>query len=126
MLYPSLLHPRPLSLWQSTADAYHHRRCSQFCLSLCGVLGSWCAQGLLEPSERLWQEWGLILNMNSPSYHLAGASLPSDMGYLLTAVPVPTILLGFFKKLTGVLQESKTGYLPCLCCYFYLRGHVGV
>ena len=31
-----------------------------------------------------------------PSYHLAGASpLPLDMGYLLTAVPAPTILLGF-------------------------------
>ena len=31
-----------------------------------------------------------------PSYHLAGTSpLPLDMGYLLTAVPAPTILLGF-------------------------------
>ena len=26
-----------------------------FCLSLCGVSGSWCSQGLFEPSERLWQ-----------------------------------------------------------------------
>ena len=33
-----------------------------FCLSLWGVSGSWCAQGLLEPSERLWRVWGLILN----------------------------------------------------------------
>ena len=37
-----------------------------FCLSLCGVPGSWCAQGLFEPSERLWQEWGLMLNTNLP------------------------------------------------------------
>ena len=28
---------------------------TQFCLSLCGVSGSWSAQGMLEPSERLWQ-----------------------------------------------------------------------
>ena len=30
------------------------------------VSGSWCAQGLFEPSEYLWQEWGLILNTISP------------------------------------------------------------
>ena len=65
-------------------------------LSICGVSGSWCTQGLFEPSEHLWQEWGLILSMNPPSYHLAGASpLPLDVGYLLTASPAPTILLGF-------------------------------
>ena len=36
---------------------------TQFCLSLCGVSGSWCTQGLFEPSEHLWQVWGLILNV---------------------------------------------------------------
>ena len=45
----------------STGDAQ-----TQFCLSLCGVAGSWCTQGLFEPSEHLWQKWGLILNINSP------------------------------------------------------------
>ena len=35
-------------------------------ICLCGVPGSWGAQGLFEPSECLWQEWSLILNMNSP------------------------------------------------------------
>ena len=39
---------------------------TQFCLSLCEVSGSWCTQGLFEPSECLWQVWGLILNMISP------------------------------------------------------------
>ena len=39
---------------------------TQFCLSLCGVSGLWCAQGLFEPSEHLWWIWGLILNMISP------------------------------------------------------------
>ena len=36
---------------------------TQFCLGLCGVSGSWCTQGLFEPSEHLWRVWGLILNM---------------------------------------------------------------
>ena len=30
---PSLLHPEPLSLWQSTADPYFHRRHSNTVLS---------------------------------------------------------------------------------------------
>ena len=47
---------------------------TQFCLSLCGVSGSWCTQGLFEPSECLWQVWGLILNMISPL-------LPSCWGF---------------------------------------------
>ena len=29
---------------------------TQFCLSLCVVSGSWCAQGLFEPSELFWQD----------------------------------------------------------------------
>ena len=50
--YSSLLHPEPLSLWQSTADVYLHRRCSNtVCLSLCGAPGSWRAQGLFESSD---------------------------------------------------------------------------
>ena len=32
-----------------------------FWLSLFGVSGSWCIQGLFEPSEHLWRVWGLIL-----------------------------------------------------------------
>ena len=52
---------RALLTHTSTGDAQ-----TQFCLRLCGVPGSWCAQGLFEPSECLWQEWGLIRNMNLP------------------------------------------------------------
>ena len=51
----------PLLTRTSTGDSQ-----TQFCLSLCGVPGSWCTQGLFEPSESLWQKWGLILNTNSP------------------------------------------------------------
>ena len=81
---------------------------AQFCLSLCGVSGSWCAKGLFEPSEHLWQVWDLILNVIlhplqscwgfsfapgcgiSPHSHsstccLTGVSLTLDVGYLLMA-----------------------------------------
>ena len=47
---------------------------TQFRLSLCGVSGSWCTQGLFEPFEHLWRVWGLILNMISPL-------LPSCWGF---------------------------------------------
>ena len=39
----------PLLTQTSTGDAQ-----TQFCLGLCGVSGSWCAQGLFESSEGLW------------------------------------------------------------------------
>ena len=51
----------PLLTRTSTGDSQ-----TQFCLSLCGVPGFWYAQGLFEPSEHLWREWGLILDENSP------------------------------------------------------------
>ena len=108
MPYPSLLHPEPcpcdraLPTHTSTGDTQ-----TQFCLSLCGVLGP---QDLFEPSEHLWQEWGLILNANSPlllscwgfsfalghevsphsrsiDYRLTGVSLTLDVGNLHTAGP---------------------------------------
>ena len=64
---------RPLPTRTSTRDAQ-----TQFCLCLCVVPGSWCAQGLFEPSEHLWWEWGLILNENSPF-------LPSCWGFFALA-----------------------------------------
>ena len=39
---------------------------TQFCLSLCGVSGSWYTQGMFEASECLWQIRGLILNVILP------------------------------------------------------------
>ena len=60
---------RPLPTYSSPADVQ-----TQFCLSLCGVPGSWSPQGLFEPSEHLWQEQDLILNTNSPL-------LPSCWGF---------------------------------------------
>ena len=99
----------PLLTVTSTGDAQ-----TQFCLSLCGVPGSWCSQGLFEPSKHLWWEWGLILNVILPllpscqgfsfahghgvapnscssAYHLTGVSLTLDVGHLswLLAAPAP-------------------------------------
>ena len=51
----------PLLIRTSSGDAQ-----TQFCLSLCVVSGSWCTQGLFEPSEHLWCVWGLILNRILP------------------------------------------------------------
>ena len=60
---------RPLLACTSTGDIP-----TQFCLSLCGISGSWCSQDLFEPSEHLCHVWGLILNVFLPL-------LPSCWGY---------------------------------------------
>ena len=52
---------RPLLTHTSTGDTQ-----TQYCLCLHGVFGSWCTQGLFEPSECLWRIWDLILNSISP------------------------------------------------------------
>ena len=59
----------PLLTQTSTGDTQR-----QFWLSLCGVSGSWCTQGLFALSKGLWWGRGLVLNMILPSYHLAEAS----------------------------------------------------
>ena len=75
----------PLLTRTSTGDTQ-----TQFCLSLCGVSGSWCAQGLFEPSERLWLVWGLILNVILPLLLSCwGFSFALGHGYLLKVTPAP-------------------------------------
>ena len=66
MPYPGLLHlePLPLSSPLLTGTSSGDTQ-TQFCLNLCGVSGSWCVQGMFEPSEHVWQVWGLILNVIS-------------------------------------------------------------
>ena len=51
---PKSLHPEPQPLWQSTADLYLLRRHSNSSVSVSGVPGSWCTQGLSEHTEHLW------------------------------------------------------------------------
>ena len=70
----------PVLIHTSTGDTQ-----TQFWLSLCGISGSWCTQYLFEPSEGLWEEWGLIPNANSPLLPSCGTSpLLLDVGYLLS------------------------------------------
>ena len=63
MQYPALLHLEPLAhsrpLLTCTFSGDIH---TQFCLSVCVISESWCAQHMFEPSEHLWWVWGLILN----------------------------------------------------------------
>ena len=96
---------RPLLTGTSSRDTQ-----TQFCLSVCGIPGSWCVD-FFALSEHLCQEWGLILNANSPllpsclgfsfvlgsefsphghssAYRLTGVSLTLDVGFLFTAAPV--------------------------------------
>ena len=94
----------PLVTHTSTKNAQ-----TQFCLSLCGVPGSWCAQGLFEPSECLAGMgfdskgeftpptvllglllWPLRVSPHSCSntYRLTGVSLTLDVGYHLSASPL--------------------------------------
>ena len=62
---PTGCHCRPTHL----PEASGHSQAS-LAQSLMGSLllspGSWCSQGLYEPSEHLWRLWGLILNVISP------------------------------------------------------------
>ena len=68
----------PLLTRTSTGDTQ-----TQFCLSVCGVSGSSCMQGLFGPSECLWPIWGLILNSISPLLTSCwGFSFPLDVGHL--------------------------------------------
>ena len=75
MPYTGLLRPEPLPcgspvlICTSSGDTQ-----TQFCLSLCGISGSWCVQIMFEPSEHLWQVWCLILNTILPL-------LPSFWGF---------------------------------------------
>ena len=79
---------------------------TQFWLSLCGIPGSWCAQGLFEPSECLWCVWGLILNVILPLLPSCwGFSFALQCGYLLlvgsnilllTVVQQRVVILEFF------------------------------
>ena len=94
---PSSAAPRAPALAAVHCNLYHAGDSqTQFWLSLCGVSRSWCTQGLFEPSEHLWQVWGLILNAIShllPSYW--GSPLPLDMGYLFLVgsnIPLLTIV----------------------------------
>ena len=74
---------RPLLTHTSTGDTQ-----TQFCISLCGVSGSWCAQGMFELSEHHWRVWGLILNVISSILSFCwGFSFAPGYAYLVKVTP---------------------------------------
>ena len=134
MTYPSVLHPEPLALQQTTADLYLHRR-----RSVLSLWGPWVLvlTSLFEPSEHIWWEWGLILNMNSsllPScwgfsfalghgvsphsgssiYCLTGVSLTLDVGYLLSATPALCSQCSLLSFSSSGPSDSPPPPAPCL------------
>ena len=89
---------RPLLTCTFIGDAQ-----TQFCLSLCGVSGSWCAQGLFEPSVRLWWVRSLILNVILPL-------LPPCWGF--------SFVLGCGVSFFGGIQHSSVNDYSAASCSF--------
>ena len=88
----------PLLMCTSTGDTQ-----TQFCLSLCWVSGSWCAQDLFEPSELLWQVRGLFLNVIWPL-------IPSSWGF--------SFALGCGVSLFGGIQHPPVNGCSAVSCSF--------
>ena len=76
---------------------------TQFWLSLCGVSGSWCAQGLFETSVRLWWVRSLILNVILPL-------LPPCWGF--------SFVLGCGVSFFGGIQHSSANDCSAASCSF--------
>ena len=68
------------------------------------VSGSWCTQGMFEPSKHLWWIWGLILNSISPL-------LPSCWGFSFAhgcMISPPSLSASFS-------HHSSTTQMPIQC-----------
>ena len=58
MPYPGMLHPETLHLCRTLLTcSFTGGTQTQFCVSLCGVSGSWCAEDIFEASECLLGKW---------------------------------------------------------------------
>ena len=112
---------RSLSTCTSTRDTP-----AQFCLSLCGVPGSWCAHGLFEPSEHLWHEWGLLLKVISPllpsywgfSFALGRGASPHShfSAYVLTGFFL-TLVMGYLHR--AAASDPRSGVYPLHCSLYF-------
>ena len=86
---------------------------TQFCLSVCGVSGSWCTQGTFEPSEHLWRVWGSILNAISPLL-LSCWGFSFALGCEVSPQRMPEIQLHFIshennqKNMTNNREKSQS------------------
>ena len=117
MPHPSLLHPEPLPLRQPTADLNLCRRHSNTVVSVSvRSLGPGAHKVCLNP-EHLWQELGLILNMNSPL-------LPSCWGFSFALRHWVSFMVGSNILQSAVVQQcvvvlesrrsSRTAFYPAI------------
>ena len=109
----------------STGDAQ-----TQFCFSLCGVPGSWHAQGLFEPSEHLWPVRGLkFLHTISPPYHLARVShFPLDIAYLFCVWGIQHFQVNGCSAANcsfGVLagEDERMSFYSAILCHKHRQRH---
>ena len=131
MPYPDLLHPEPLPLRQAIADPYVCRRHSNTSwLGLCGVSGSWWAQGLFESSEHLWPVRGLkFLHTISPPYHLARVShFPLDIAYLFCVWGIQHFQVNGCSAANcsfGVLagEDERMSFYSAILCHKHHQRH---
>ena len=103
---PKSVAPALLTL-TSTGDAQ-----TQFCLGLCGVPGSWCRQGLFEPSDHLCRDIYSKCKLACPTILLGLLLCPWTWG-ILTATPAPTILLVFLRPwMWGISSRQSSKAQP--------------
>ena len=105
---------RAPSLRQSTAHPYLHRRCSNTVFSQ-SLWGPWV---LVHASlfELFALGHGVSPHSCSSAPHLTGVSLILDVGYVLTAAPAPTILLGFLWSWTWGISSHLLTPAKHSCC----------
>ena len=108
----ALLHSVPPTLQQAIADPYLFKKHSQFCLKVCGVSGSWCAQGMFEPSECLWRVWGLILNVVLPLL-LSGYSFSFALGHEISPQSCSSI--------PSTRKDFSSSLCVCVCVSVLIR-----
>ena len=100
MPYP---HPEPLSLWQTTADSYLHRRCSNTVLS-----------------QSLWGPWVLVYTRFVGALWASQAGMGFDSKCEFTP---PTILLGIL--LCPLMWDISSQPLQCLPSYWVFFSVLG-
>ena len=84
-------------------------------LNLCGVLRSWCAQGLFETSKGLWRVYGLILNAVLPLLSCWGFSFAFGHGV--------SFFGGIQHSVNGCsAARCNFGVLTLISCCLILRG----
>ena len=125
-VWPRSIAPRTPAPAQATAGLYLHRRHSstqrQVRLSLCGVSGSWCTQGLFEPSESLCWVLGLILSAVLPvlqscwGFFALGHGVSFLVGsniLLLTVIQQQVVILEFFQEKLSACPSTLPSWRKC-------------